>query len=175
MNIAQYFAENILNESLVLGFIYDLDKRNILLICDYANDALQAVLQRRPPPSVEPLRLNDGTPYHRDFRKLIFGDITKYVRKDVTNWKLANYVDRYLARDHQGGVVIESFRITPEKIVGSFKVDINFGNFGRCSFDFTQLQVDRKVARTMGKDDAGNWIYVDSKTGQQIDFYKPFN
>lgn len=172
MNIVQYFSDNIFNESLILVFKYKTEDNTVEMVCDYANDVVLSIYQGYKPP----LLLLNGTIYHRDFRKLTFIGVDKYERSIDSKKELAKCADEYIAKDHVRSVVVQDMQVSYAPSSDVFGARINFGDFGWCRFNFIGLQIERRLARSIGKQgDSEEWNYVDVYSMQPVDFYNPFD
>ncbi|HEX8596909.1 MAG TPA: HEAT repeat domain-containing protein [Chloroflexia bacterium] len=170
IDIEHYFMSNNFMESLVLEYVYDPSAEMVTVTCDYAYDAVLAVLQREKPPLMQG---NKG--YHREFRRLIFLGIHGYERKVGTSKSLRLHQDNYSAKLHERSVTIQGLIVRRNLRGDALKAQIDLGDFGSCTLSFTSLQVDRKFARSTGKrPDSEEWDYTDIDTLEPIDFYSPF-
>lgn len=172
-NIVQYFADTSYTESLVIAFVYPLPAQAVTLVCDYADNVIQAVLEGR-----KPSRIAEGKPYHRDVHRLVFLGVTDYARtigSSLTASRLEPYKNRFLAKDHVPSISIDTLDVHPGKSSAAFAVSLAFVNFGGCSSLFIHLRVERKLLRSTGKNAEGEWVYIDVSTNQPVDFYHPFD
>jgi hypothetical protein len=168
MDIEYYFTNNQFRESLL--FLFSAHGSRALLICEYADDVVQALLN-----GVQDMRLIRKT-YHLDMRKLTFNGISNYTEIEGPAHKRHITLNGYNARKTIGDFVIQDIELIRKSMLSSFAISLDFGNLGRCSFDFTELEVERRLLWGTGSDpETGISQHVDAETQEPVDFYNAFS
>jgi hypothetical protein len=106
----------------------------------------------------------------REFLRLQFAGIRGYARTQAS-LPLEKREDYKLQRDRIG-VLIYGARVAV--IHDGYTFRATLANFGKVSFEFSSLEVDRRLAKASGQKPSGEWIYIDRTNGEVVDFYDPF-
>jgi len=157
VNPLTYFQEHPVNEGLVLQLAAKLPG-SLIIVVD--SPILLYTREREHPER----RI-------REFLRLQFGEIKHYSRTQASQ-RLEKHQD-YNARRDAGGVVIYGVKVTATE--QNYFFEATFSNFGRASFQFSSLTVDRRITEALRESVADDWKYVDRASGKVVDFYDPFS
>ena len=155
----RYFAANDLSESLVVRIAYLTQRKEFELIISFARTPeFVRYLETQVKPTETP---------ELDFRRLIFSDVSEICVSDG-QVKMPSELLNYSAKDDRS-ILLQDCRI---QVHDEPKVSLYFGTYGTFFFSFGSLRVDRKLARALMAGEG--YVYCDADTGEEIDFYDPF-
>ena len=155
----QYFVENDLSESLVIGMLHFPRENALELIVDFARtpDLLRYLETGVKSPESPP----------RDFRRLSFSGVSDVRVSDVV-MRVALDLLHYSTKDNRP-LVLQHAEI---QCSGRPTIRLQFGTHGTVMFSFGSLSVDRRKGRAVKVD--GDYVYYDVDSGEKLDFNNPF-
>lgn len=156
-----FFKENNLTESLILEYRFLPELSEIILVIDYADDAVQLVLSSK----------SKNWKYDRDFRKLRFKNVSNYSREEGTRKDLIPFKNNYHIKQHTAQKVIHHVEFKNKG--AEYNINMDLGDFGSVDFVFTDLEVTRRLGKGE-KISENEWQYYDVETNEPFDFYHPF-
>lgn len=158
-NPRHYFIENDFESSQLISISYDPNKKQLLLVLRFAktSDFVNWLQGNKKPDSPT-----------SDFRLLVFENVeevsfqSKWI-KAAEGWIYYNLKDSI-------PLLIDYFKLEDNQ-----EILINLTSSSRIRFRFRDLLVQQRFGRAVKKQGEDEWDYFDSKTGQQFDFFNPFN
>ena len=159
----QIFYLQSLDESLVIGFEYDSDSKQIEFVYDYAAEVVSKHFQMQAKQLI-------GKAPLRDFRRVIFRSVDGL---RIKNQEIIG--DRLLAslkeRIASPGVVVVNSQFVSDDEDTSVRLGLSFGF--QISWNYRGMTMEKKLcyAKQVAKDE---WQYFDNTTSKEVNFYKPF-
>jgi hypothetical protein len=139
-----------LTEALVLSYAHDAAARTFVLITDYPDKAPGAA---------------------RSFCALRFDGVDRFAREPGNLTELQAFARRYELTDGTRSIVVQALKTIGSG--GTRTLEAWFGpNFGGLSFRFAAVTAFVRHTRTEERD--GNWEYRDTRTGELVEFARPF-
>lgn len=163
----EYFAQNPLRESLLIRFRVDESQKQVEIAYDYAAQAVSDHFERadRGEPSARPPA--------RDFRRLVLTDVKSVAVIDAERVpSKKGYWDSLNDEIARSPIVVQygSLRV----LKSGYLLTLVISRAREYRIDFGSMLVERRLGKAIPTKQPGTWKYVDTETGEEFPFDRPF-